>query len=233
MYNRDYVTDKSVRVTDLGLKVAQSLKKYVPDFVDEKLTRKFEKDLEKITEGKAKKEKVLKKAEKTITKICEEFKEHEDKIGKELGEAIIQTQNDKATLGPCPNCGGDLKIMFSPFSKKKFVGCTSYSRCKKCGFTRKACKCKCPVCKQPKGKCKCSWKEKKWNPSCQTGFPLPHNATFQSLNKICDKCNTPIIRVMRKGKRPFNMCLDPNCETKADWDKPKAKKKSKKRKKKK
>jgi len=233
LYNRDYVTDKSVRVTDLGLKVAQSLKKYVPDFVDEKLTRRFEKDLEKIMQGKSKKEKVLKKAEKAITKICEEFKEHEDKIGKELGEAIIKTQNDKATLGPCPNCGGTLKILFSPFSKKKFVGCTSYSRCKKCGFTKKACKCKCPVCGQLKGKCKCSWKDKKWNPSCQTGFPLPHNASFQSLNKICDKCNTPIIRVMRKGKRPFNMCLDPNCETKADWGKPKEKVKKTSKKKKK
>ncbi len=231
LYNRDYVTDKSVRVTDLGLKVAHSLKKYVPDFVDEKLTRRFEKDLEKIMEGKSKKEKVLKKAEKAIKKICEEFREHEDKIGKELGEAIIKTQNDKATLGPCPNCGGDLKVFFSPFSKKKFVGCTGYSRCKVCGFTRKACKCKCPICKQPKGKCKCSWKDKKWNPSCQTGFPLPHNATYQSLNKTCDKCNTPIIRVMRKGKRPFNMCLDPKCETKADWEKPGKKKISKKKKK--
>ena len=88
--------------------------------------------------------------------------------------------------------------------------------------------CKCPICKKQKGKCECSWKEKKWTPSCQTGFPLPHNASFQSLEKICDKCNTPIIRVMRKGKRPFKMCLDPNCETKADWGKPKKKKTKKK-----
>jgi len=226
LYDRDYIIDKSVKVTNLGLNVASALKKYVPDFVDEKLTRKFEKDLEKIMQGKAKKEKILKKAEKAITKISEEFKQHEDKIGKELGAAIIQTQNDKATLGPCPNCGGDLKIMFSPFSKKKFVGCTSYSKCKICGFTKKACKCKCPICGEEKGKCKCSWKDKKWIPSCQYGMPLPHNATFQSLNKICDKCNTPIIRVIRKGKRPFNMCIDKNCPTKKDWNKPKKKSKT-------
>jgi len=223
LYSRDYVMGKSIKVTTLGIKVASALEKYVPDFVDEKLTRRFEKELEKILNGKEKKEKILRKAKKAITKICNEFKQHEDKIGKDLGEAIIITQNNKATLGPCPNCDGTLKILFSPFSRKMFVGCTSYSKCKVCGFSKKACKCKCPICKLPKGKCKCSWKEKKWNPTCQTGYPLPHGASFQSLNKICDKCNTPIIRVMRKGKRPFNMCLDPKCETKADWGKPKEK----------
>jgi DNA topoisomerase-1 len=229
LYNRNYVMGKSIKVTVLGLKVASALKKYVPDFVDEKLTRRFEKDLEKIMKGKIKKEKVLNRAKRVVTKICDEFKKNEDKIGKGLGEAIIETQNNKATLGPCPNCGGTLKIMFSPFSRKMFVGCTGYSRCKKCGFTKKACKCKCPICGGQKGKCKCSWKEKKWTPSCQTGFPLPHNASFQSLEKICDKCHTPIIRVIRKGKRPFKMCLDPNCETKADWGKKKEKKTKKKK----
>ncbi|MFH1473822.1 MAG: DNA topoisomerase I [Candidatus Aenigmatarchaeota archaeon] len=224
LYNRSYVMGKSIKVTTLGLKVAMNLKKYVPDFVDEKLTRRFEKDLEKIMQEKVKKEKILSKAKKVVTKICDEFRKNEDEIGKGLGEAIIETQNKKATLGPCPNCDGTLKIMFSPFSKKMFVGCTSYSRCKKCGFTKKACKCKCPICKGQKGKCKCSWKEKVWMPSCQTGFPLPHNASFTSLEKLCDKCNTPIIRVMRKGKRPFKMCLDPNCVTKADWGKKKEKK---------
>jgi len=235
LYNRNYVMNKSIKVTTLGLKVASSLKKYVPDFVDEKLTRRFEKDLEKIQEGKIKKEKVLRKAKKAVIKICDEFKNNEDKIGKELGKAIVQTQNDKAILGPCPNCGGTLKILFSPFTRKMFVGCSSYSKCKRCGYSRSACKCKCPICGLEKGKCKCGWKEKKWNPTCQTGYPLPHNASFQRLDKICDKCNTPMIRVIRKGKRPFRMCLDPKCETKADWGKPKkaSKKKTKKKSKKK
>ena len=33
-----------------------------------------------------------------------------------------------------------------------------------------------------------------------------------------------MIRVIRKGKRPFNMCLATDCETKADWGKEKGKK---------
>jgi DNA topoisomerase-1 len=221
LYDRYYVTDKSVRVTDLGMAVAEVLKKYVPDFVDEQLTKDFDKDLEKILEKKVKKEKVLDEAKKALIKISDEFKANEDKIGKELGKAVVSSQEDRNTLGPCKNCGGKLKVLFSPWTKKSFVGCSSWSRCKICGFTRTACKCECLICHKPKGKCEDKWKEKIWVPSCPTGYPLPHGASFQRLDKLCDKCNTPMIRVMRKGKRPFNMCLDPTCETKKDWGKPK------------
>ena len=123
-------------------------------------------------------------------------------------------------MGPCPKCeGGTLKVLFSIFTKKHFVGCSNYSHCAVCNFTKKACKCKCGICEKEKGKCADEWKAKEWKPKCATGFPLPHQASFQRLDKICDKCKTPMIKVLRKGKRPFNMCLEPNCPTKADWGK--------------
>jgi len=223
LYDRAYVMDKSVRVTDLGMAVADTLKKYVPDFVDEQLTKNLEHELVKIQQGKMKKEVVIEDAKKALIKISEEFKKNEEKIGKELGKAVIMTQEDKATVGPCPKCGGTLKVLYSPWTKKSFVGCSSYSRCANCGFTKTACKCKCPICGGVKGKCACEWKQKIWTPKCQTGYPLPHNAMIQRLDKVCDKCNTPMIQVIRKGKRPFRMCLDPKCETKADWGKPRVK----------
>jgi DNA topoisomerase-1 len=220
LYDRYYVTDKTIRVTDLGMSVAKTLKKYVPDLVDEKLTRKFEKEIEQISQEKIKKEKLFEQAKKALIKISDEFRAHEEDIGKELGKAIITTQEDRNTLGPCPNCGANLKIMFSPWTKKSFVGCSAYSKCKACGFSKKACKCACPICGGIKGKCKCEWKAKEWKPTCATGYPLPAMAMIQRLDKICEKCKTPMIQVVRKGKRPFRMCLDPKCETKADWNKP-------------
>ncbi len=225
LYDRNYIQDKSLKVTDLGMKVANTLKKYVPDLVDEKLTRKFENELEKIMQEKIKKEKVLNQAKKAIAQICSEFKEKEDKIGKDLAEAVMKTQDDLTVLGKCAKCDGELKIMFSPFSKKHFVGCTSYSRCAACGFTKKACKCKCPICGGEKGKCACDWKQKVWTPKCSSGYPLPHSATIQKTDKVCEKCGTPIITVIRKGKRPFRMCLDPLCKSKEEWGKKKGGKK--------
>jgi len=60
-------------------------------------------------------------------------------------------------------------------------------------------------------------------PKCKTGYPLPGGAVIQATGKVCEKCGTPIIQVWRKGRRPFRMCLDPKCETKKDWGKPRIK----------
>jgi DNA topoisomerase-1 len=167
------------------MSVASAIDNYVPDFADEKLTRKFEEDLEKLIEGKMKKEKIIDKAKQALVKISDEFKKNEDKIGKELGDAIVKTQENESIIGPCPNCGKSLKRMYSPKTRKYFVGCSGYKE------------------------------------GCKTAYPLPRNAKIQRLDKICDKCKTPIIKVIRKGRRPFNMCLDPDCETKSKWGKKK------------
>ncbi|MDE1850812.1 MAG: DNA topoisomerase I [Candidatus Micrarchaeota archaeon] len=58
-------------------------------------------------------------------------------------------------------------------------------------------------------------------PNCNTAYPLPQYAKIVPTKKVCEKCRTPFVKVFRKGKRPFEMDLDPNCVTKADWGKPK------------
>lgn len=60
-------------------------------------------------------------------------------------------------------------------------------------------------------------------PECRNIYPLPKIGLIKKADKICEKCNTPIVTVIRKAKRPFNMCLDTKCETKAEWGKNKDK----------
>jgi DNA topoisomerase-1 len=220
LYDRKYISGKSIQVTKLGEAVTNALKNYSPRILSEELTKKFEEEMEQVYNGKKKREEVVEEAKETLADILREFKENEQKIGKKLLEGLQEARKEERHLGTCPNCKtGELRILRSRFSGKFFVGCSNYFRCAKCGFTRTACKCKCEICGQPKGKCKCSWKDKKWLPTCQTGYPLPGGASIQAMGKICEKCNTPIIQVWRKGKRPFRMCLDVNCPTKADWNK--------------
>lgn len=225
LYDRGYIRDKSIQVTNLGMKVGETLAKYTPELVSEELTRNFEKNMEKIESGHAKKEEVIKKAEKVIRTISDELKKNETVIGIALENAILEMKEEQSYLGSCPNCeSGDLKILFSPFTKKRFVGCSNYNYCEKCGFSRTACKCKCPNCGGIKGKCKCTLKEKQWTPKCATGFPLPSQGSITNTGAQCEKCNTTIIQVWRKGRRPFRMCLDPKCETKESWGKGKEEK---------
>jgi DNA topoisomerase-1 len=61
------------------------------------------------------------------------FKEKEIDIGRQITEAIAITRNkqqqqQKITLGTCPICkNGELKIIKSNATQKRFVGCSNYS----------------------------------------------------------------------------------------------------------
>ena len=56
-------------------------------------------------------------------------------------------------------------------------------------------------------------------PKCTNTYSVPQNAKIVATGKICELCHTPKIKVFRKGRRPFEMDLDPNCESKKDWAK--------------
>ncbi|HIE41129.1 MAG TPA: DNA topoisomerase I [Candidatus Aenigmarchaeota archaeon] len=55
-------------------------------------------------------------------------------------------------------------------------------------------------------------------PKCKNSYPMPRNSWIEKTGKICEHCGLPILRVFRKGKRPFNMCLDPKCKSKENWE---------------
>lgn len=54
-------------------------------------------------------------------------------------------------------------------------------------------------------------------PSCNNAFPLPKKGIIEKTGKTCEYCNLPKIRVVRKGKRPYEMCINPNCKSKQNW----------------
>jgi DNA topoisomerase-1 len=58
-------------------------------------------------------------------------------------------------------------------------------------------------------------------PKCTTSYSLPQHAKVIPTGKLCELCGTPKIKVFRRGGGVFEMCLDPNCETKKNWGKPK------------
>lgn len=83
---------------------------------------------------------------------------------------------------------------------------------------------KCIVCKKGDLKILYSRKTKKHfvacsaYPECKTTYSLPHGL-IKPTGKSCKFCNTPLIKVIRAGKRPFEMCLTYDCESKKAWKK--------------
>ncbi len=126
LYDRGYIVDKSIRVTQLGETVVNVLQKYCPDVLSEELTRHFEQEMEDVMENKKKREEIVEEAKKVLTKILDKFKKNEEKIGKELIQSFIKYKRKQKSIGICPKCGKELRIIKSRRTGKRFVGCTGY-----------------------------------------------------------------------------------------------------------
>jgi DNA topoisomerase-1 len=57
-------------------------------------------------------------------------------------------------------------------------------------------------------------------PACTATYPLPGEAKIVPLGRACKTCGTPEIRVVRKARKPFEMCINPQCDTKRGWARP-------------
>ncbi len=128
LFKRGYVKDTRISVTDFGLSVNDTLSKYVPQILDEELTRNFEKEMEDIQEGKKTGEEVVSEGREVLLKILDEMKENEKDIGLDLVAALRESEQKDRVLGKCPKCGGNLVKLKSRFGKF-FVGCSGYPKC--------------------------------------------------------------------------------------------------------
>ncbi|MEM4244956.1 MAG: DNA topoisomerase I [Candidatus Nanoarchaeia archaeon] len=180
LYDRDYIKERTIEVTGLGMKTIEVLEKYAPEIVDEKLTRHFEREMDSIMNGRKKGRDIIEEAKVVLTKILYHFKKNEKNIGKGLAEAFRETVNQASVIGKCPNCGADLKIMYSKKNRSYFIACSDYTNCK-------------------------------------TTYSLPKYALPKPSGKLCDVCNFPIVNMIRKGKKPYEYCINPNCKKKEEW----------------
>ncbi|OYT32197.1 DNA topoisomerase I [Candidatus Woesearchaeota archaeon ex4484_78] len=48
-------------------------------------------------------------------------------------------------------------------------------------------------------------------PECKTTFKLPATGLIKPLNKKCAECGYPVIQIIRKGKKPQEVCINPEC----------------------
>jgi DNA topoisomerase-1 len=57
-------------------------------------------------------------------------------------------------------------------------------------------------------------------PDCTRTYPLPQKGSILASGETCEECGTPRIRVITKGRKPWELCLDPDCPTKPKRDAP-------------
>jgi len=190
LYDRGYIEGQSLGATPLGISLINTLDKYSPIIIDEKLTKEFEKEMENIqkikdkTKQEKKEKEIIEKAKITITKISKDFEKSQKKIGQELAEANIkyrEQQKKENALIKCSKCGkGDLAINYSKKTKRFFVACNAY-------------------------------------PECKTTYSLPPNGQIKKADKMCEECGFPMLMRLSKGKRPWTFCWNRECPTNKEW----------------
>jgi DNA topoisomerase-1 len=127
LYDRKYVREERMVVTNLGLEVLEVLEKYCPPVVSIKLTSELEERMDKIQAKREKRENVLVDAVEILKPVIQELKEKEKIIGKQLSNAIKRARLEERIIGTCPVCGtGKLMILYSRKTGKRFIGCTNY-----------------------------------------------------------------------------------------------------------
>jgi DNA topoisomerase-1 len=127
LYDRNYIEEQPIEVTDLGLVVVETLEDYSPDLVSEDLTREFEEKMEQIREEKETREEVLDAAQDKLIETLTNFRENQEDIGQKLVETIDSERKRRRQLGPCDECDGTLRVIKKGGSS--FVGCSNYPDC--------------------------------------------------------------------------------------------------------
>ncbi len=128
LVGRGYVAGESMQVTDLGLSVIETMAKYAPSVIGTKLTRDIEEKLEAVEVGSEGEAALLRETVRSIARQLVELSANEEEVGKEIDSALAATALKSFVLGKCPICKkGDLRVIRSKKTKKRFVGCSNYA----------------------------------------------------------------------------------------------------------
>ncbi len=88
LYRRGYIAGRSIAITDLGLRIVETLEEYCPSILSVEMTRGLEASLEKIQVGKENPETVIEDVKEALKPILSQFKDKEGEIGAAIAEAV-------------------------------------------------------------------------------------------------------------------------------------------------
>ncbi|MFA5992134.1 MAG: DNA topoisomerase I [Candidatus Pacearchaeota archaeon] len=186
LYDRSYIKEKSIQATSLGISLIDTLNQNCPIIVDEKLTRDIEKHLDAIRESKNPLDSEKKVLDET-KKVLYRIGEDFEKNKLKIGQSLIEATTK----------------LWEEEKKQGQIGV-------------------CPVCKKGNLTIKYGKKFSRYfvacdaYPDCKTTYSLPPNALIKKTDKVCAECGFPMLMSLKKGKRPWIFCFNPNCASRKE-----------------
>ncbi|MFX1293777.1 MAG: DNA topoisomerase I [Promethearchaeota archaeon] len=179
LYDRGYLFEKSIHISDIGAAVSEVLNLHCPQVLSIEMTKSLEKEMDYIESGVLMKNTVLETVKQTLEPILMTIKDEEKIIGNDLAISIKKTWRKQSYIGKCDKCGdGNLILIRSKATKKRFIGCTNYPNCQN-SF-----------------------------PISQRGkiSPLPNKFCPYCLDKFHK--SYPMVSIKIAGGRPFRGCIN-------------------------
>ncbi len=155
LVGRGYVGGEGMEVTELGLSIVETMAEYAPSIVSTRLTKEIEEELEAVEGGGEGETSLMRVTVRSLVEQLSELSANEEAVGKELDSALMSTLAKTFVLGRCPVCKtGQLRVVRSKSTKKRFVGCSNYPACRASGplpqrGTVKATSRECERCRWP------------------------------------------------------------------------------------
>ncbi|TRO54165.1 DNA topoisomerase I [Candidatus Bathyarchaeota archaeon] len=123
---RGYIEGESIRVTDLGYGIVETLEAYCPEILSVEMTRGLEADLEAIQTGGVEADKVVEEAVEELKPILAKFRQNEGQIGSELSTTLKGVRRSDDYLGRCPACGaGDILLGRNSKTGAVYASCSN------------------------------------------------------------------------------------------------------------
>lgn len=184
LFERGYLDGTSIKATPLGLCLVSALERHSPIIMDEALTRQLEEEMEKIQESRAD----LQQQEKSVVEKAKEL----------ISKIAVEFKAKEKEIGAELSKGLET-LRQEQNSKNELMPC--------------------PNCKQGMLRIMFSKKSKRSfigcsaYPACTQTFSLPPNALIKKTDndKRCESDNFPKLLAIRKGRRPWEFCFNPDC----------------------
>lgn len=129
LLERGYVRGDDLVPTEFGLAIVEAMKEHCPQIISTDLTREIEAKLEGVESSGGSGLELFEQTLASLLAQIGELKSHEGEIAVRMRGSISGGAPGMTLLGGCPVCHeGNLWIVHSRKSGKRFVGCTNYSK---------------------------------------------------------------------------------------------------------
>jgi DNA topoisomerase I len=186
---RGYVVGQPLVPTELGIALIEAMRVSCPQIISTRLTREIEAELEGIENSGEPRWEFLEKTLSSLLTQLGEVRSREDVISERMRASVSGGEGiGKTVLGACPVCKeGQLWVVRSRSTKKRFVGCTHYS---------KGCRASAPL--PQRGNIKVAPR-----PCTSCGWPVVYVSGGRRPWKLCvnDKCPSKVNVYRMQGLR--------------------------------